>query len=204
MITEKRLTQIISESINMVITESFASSKIREFFNMHGGLNKEYRNFLAGDISDDEICFFEEYDSIKDARNDEFKMGRKRNDLHFYTLIANDGKAAVIGIYGEPADFKMATDKEYPKKMADRLNRNGWNFKTRDNRYVDDSDAYYYGGGKKRSTASDFGMYTNKDYKNKLSSLSQSQEKMPKDAYDKWRNKEYRHMKDYLKRNYGR
>ena len=26
----------------------------------------------------------------------------------------------------------------------------------------------------------------------------------PKDAYDKWRNKEYRHMKDYLKRNYGR
>ena len=46
-------------------------------------------------------------------------------------------------------------------------------------------------------------MYTNKDYKNKLSSLSQSQEKMPKDAYNKWRNKEYRHMKDYLKRNYG-
>lgn len=209
MIKEERIKQIISESINKIITESFVSSKIRDFFKAHNGVNREYRNFSIGDIADEQIVYWEEFKSAKEASKEKFHLDMQyrykgKGKVNFYVFVANDGASVVVGIGGNPSDFGTTFGGEFPKKVSDRLNRNGWNFKTRDNRYVDDSDTYYYGGGKKRSMATDFGMYTNNDFKNKLNNLRQNKENTPKEIYDKWRDDEYRHMKDYLKRNYGR
>lgn len=212
MISENIINRIIKESIDNLIMESFESSKIRDFFREHGGVNRKYRNFSAGDINDEQINFWKVFPTYKDAvmAMHKYKQPNQRGQRteldmasHLNILAANDGSAAIVGVIRNSSELGQTWGGEYQKKVADRLNRNGWNFKTRDNRYVDDSDTYYYGGDTKRSPANDFGVYTNNDFKNKKNLINKYKEEMPNDSYEKWRDNEHKHLQNYMRKNYG-
>lgn len=83
------------------------------------------------------------------------------------------------------------------KKYADRVMNNGWNFKTRSNRYVDDSDTYYYG-----KKAQDFGLRSNQDFKRKQSDNKSIQSQMSDAEWKEYMNNRISHMQDYLNRHY--
>jgi len=209
-----RIHEALRESISRLIIESFESSKIRNFFKQHGGLNRKFRNFSAGDITDEQINFWKEYPSYNEAIYAMHNLKRpdargRRNDLdmasHLNILAANDGTTAIAGVIRGSVDLGSTWGGEYQKKVADRLNNNGWNFKTRDNRYVDDSDTYYYGGDKNMphvNPANDFGMWTNRDYKNKKSMVDKYKGEMSNDSFNKWRDSEHKHLQDYMRRNH--
>ena len=57
---------------------------------------------------------------------------------------------------------------------------NGWSHKTRNNRYLDDSDVYYTN---RTSPVNDFGYHTSDDYKNKLSDLERQKERYEEYPY---------------------
>lgn len=73
---------------------------------------------------------------------------RQRSDwdmkAYFTIYKANDGTCLLVGIDRTKMDIGTTWGGEATKKTADRVMRNGWNMKTRSNRYVDDSDKYYY------------------------------------------------------------
>ena len=213
MITEYKLNNIIKESIDNLIMESFESSKIRDFFREHGGVNRKYRNFSAGDITDEQINFWKVFPSYNDAIMAMHKYKQpdqrgQRSDLdmesHLSVLAAKDGSAAVVGVTRDSVELGQTWGGEYHKKVADRLNRNGWNFKTRDNRYVDDSDTYYYGGDDNNSPANDFGIYNNRDYNGMMNMIDKYKGQMSDENFKDWRKNAHQHMKDYMKRHYGK
>lgn len=206
-----RIHEALTESINRLIIESFESSKIRDFFKQHGGLNRKFRNFSAGDITDEQINFWKEYPSYNEAIYAIHNLKRpdargRRNDLdmasHLNILAANDGTTAIAGVIRGSVDLGSTWGGEYQKKVADRLNNNGWNFKTRDNRYVDDSDTYYY-GGKDRSPAEDFGLHTNRDYNARKGYVEKHKSQMKPGEFRSWRDNEHKHLQDYMRRNHS-
>ena len=75
------------------------------------------------------------------------------------------------------------------KKTGDRRWSNGWNWKDRNNHYMDDSDIYYYGGDKVRgghnpSVAGDFGINTNYDYKGRIRDLDKQKQSYEQQPYN--------------------
>lgn len=213
LISGNRLNHIIRESIEKVLlSESFSSSMIRDFFMSHGGVDRGYRNFSAGDIRDDEITYFKEYPSFREARKFVGSVRRpngfgKRSDMdvnnYFEIFVASDGSALVVGVDRNKVSIGITWGGERIKKVADRLNSNGWNFKTRDNRYVDDSDEYYYGGDVKRSPANDFGLYKSSDFRNKMKGVNDGRELMSPEDFASWRDSRASHLRDYMRRNYS-
>ena len=75
------------------------------------------------------------------------------------------------------------------KKTGDRRWANGWNWKDRNNHYMDDSDIYYYGGDKVRggqnpSVAGYFGINTNYDYKGRIQDLAKQKQSYEQQPYN--------------------
>jgi hypothetical protein len=111
----------------------------------------------------------------------------------FHTFVAKDGSALLVGVKRDTVNTRQYWSGEYDKKISDRLWRNGWNYKTRDNRYVDDSDTYYY-----QSPAKDFGIYNNDDFKNVSSQRKKDNDQLGR----KHKEEMLQRMRDYLLNHY--
>ena len=205
-LTESQFKKLISESINeAIITEAFQSNSLRQFFQQHGGVDTKYRQFSLGDISDEQIGYIKEFSSTNDAIREMRKLIApnqwKRSDFDmkylFHIFTANDGTALLVGVDRNTIQTKPHWGGEYQKKVADRLWSNGWNFKTRDNRYVDDSNTYYY-----QSPTKDFGVKNSNDFKNKMSDNKKNLERTPKDEREKTKMHNLQRMRDYLMKYY--
>lgn len=205
-LTESQFRKLIQESVNKILTEAFKSNTLRSFFQQHGGVNTNQRQFSLGDISEEQIGYVEEFNSPNEAfkkkqeltKPNHFK-GRSDHDMNylFHIFTANDGTAILVGVDRNTIQTGSHWSGEQEKKVADRLWRNGWNNKTRDNRYVDDSDTYYY-----QSPAKDFGVYTNNNFQGKMSTNKKALEAQPKELQMQFKNDKLKHMRDYLQRNY--
>jgi hypothetical protein len=202
-IKESELKTMIKESISKILLEAFKSNKLRDFFKNHGGVDTYYRQFSLGDISDEQINYYQEMpthnDAIKliwDLKRPDSRGIRSDADMKslFQCYTAKDGTSVVVGIDRKTIKTGSTWGGAEEKKVADRLMSNGWNFKTRDNRYVDDSDTYYY-----NSPAKDFGLYNSDNYKGKLSDL-EKQKGHP--DYDEYRREAVKNLKRYMQRWY--
>lgn len=207
-ITEQELLDAITEQVNKyLIQEAFKSNKLRDFFQQHGGVSNKFRQFSLGDISDEQIGYIQEFDNANDAYNkmtalkksDPYTRQRSDADMRylFHIFTANDGTSILVGVDRNKIQTGVTWGGEVEKKVADRLWRNGWNFKTRDNRYVDDRDTYYY-----QSPAKDFGLHKSDDYKNRKQGIKQQKDMMGKEQHKQWRQDRLKHLRDYLQRYY--
>lgn len=225
-LTESALHKIIKESINMVMNEAFRSNTLRDWFKEHGGvkrvhsddeynfdklMDKRIRQDALGDISDDDIVYSRECNSIKDAydlcwdlNHPKDEYSRKRmpfNQKAYYTIYqAMDGKCLVVGMDTSKVDTgTLWGGGTASKKLSDRIRNNDWNFKTRSTRYADDSDTYYYTGRDR-----DFGMKTNSDYQSKLGWNNDMRKKMSDDEWKEYQKNRVSDMRDYVDRHYKR
>lgn len=184
------------------LAEAYKSSKIRDIMNRNGGAKNRYDQpedpKLAddrvtqdgmGDITDDDIVYVQEYDNVKDAQSQAWELNhprdnrgdRGRSQNTYYTVYkTKNGKGVVVGIDKKKVETGSTWGGELTKKLADRVMKNGWNFKTRSNRYVDDSDTYYTNP---TSPAKDFGYRTNHDFKNMQKDLENSKKSYEEQPY---------------------
>ena len=183
---ENRLRNIILESVREVLNEAFKSNRLRDWAKRHGGIKKTFadegypnsnvRQDLLGEISDNDITYFEEFPSIRDAEERKYELNtiqtpygrRSHYDMKsFYTIYwANDGACVVVGIDRDNFDTGIEYGGgEVSKKAVDRTMRDVQSpfpyWKT--NRYTDDRDTYYYS-----QKGQDFGLRTNDNYKGKM------------------------------------
>jgi hypothetical protein len=225
-LTESALHKIIKESINMVMNEAFRSNTLRDWFKEHGGVKRVYgddeadfnkfsdkrvRQDALGDISDDCIVYRRECDSFKDAydlcwdlNHPKDEYSRKRmpfNQKTYYTIYqARDGKCLVVGIDKTKIESESSCIYgDISKKLWDRKFNNGWNYKTNSDRYVDDSDTYYYTG-----KARDFGLKTNSEYDSILNWKKDLRKRMSDDEWKEYQKNRVSDMRDYVDRHYKR
>ena len=207
-LTEQELLGIISEEITRYfLSESLQSNQLRDFFNQHGGVDKKHRQNSLSDINDSQIGYFKEFDTPNDAyfakqkltASDKYTRMRSKMDMQylFHIFYAADGTAALVGIDRDTIDTGFTWGGEVQKKISDRFWNNGYNPKTHDNRYADDSDTYYY-----QSPAKDFGLYKNKDLQNRKNDIKQQKDLMDNERYKNWRQERLKHMRDYLQNHY--
>lgn len=204
---EGKLIRLISEQvIERLITESFKSNMLRDFFAKHGGVDKRYRQFSLGDIDDDQIGWSREYDNPTDALRDmrmvkqPLRTGKRRpEDMRylFQIYVAKDGHTMLVGIERDTIETGLHWGGEYAKKVTDRMWNNGWNHKTRNNRYVDDSDTYYY-----QSHAKDFGLHTSDDFKPRANDNARQMQGMSKEERDEFNKHKVKRLKAYMSRTY--
>ena len=203
-LTENQFRQIITESVRKILMESFKSNMLRKFFQEHGGVNSQYKQFSLGDIDDSQIGYSQEFNSFNEAANQlhhiKKPVARQRSEADmkylFQIFVANDGTAMLVGINRSTIDTGVYWDGEHEKKVNDRLWRNGWNFKTRDNRYTDDSDTYYY-----NSPAKDFGVHNSNDFQNKKSDNERAYSSNSENK-ESIKQKKLKQMRDYLERHH--
>jgi len=180
-----------------------------------------------GDVTDDSILYMEEfYDekvpSKNGGENHEIKKSfnqaydkmqqlkmpnrqtRQRSDwdkkAYFTVYQANDGASLLVGIDRNKMDIASTWGGgEATKKTADRKMKNGWNIKHRTNRYVDDSDTYYYS-----RKGRDFGISNNHKYKGALKHNQDVKSRMSDDDWKTFQDKRVKSMDSYLKNRYGK
>ena len=225
-LTESALHKIIKESINIIMNEAFKSNTLRDWFKEHGGVKRVYpdddpisdklidkriRQDALGDISDDDIVYSRECNSIKDAHNlcwdlnhprDKYNGNRKSFNRNVYYTVyqARDGKCLVVGMDTSKVDTGVLWGGgTVSKKLSDRIRNNDWSFKTGSTRYVDDSDTYYYTGRDR-----DFGMNTNSTYQSKLGWNNDMRKKMSDDEWKEYQKNRITDMRDYVDRHYKR
>ena len=198
-LNELQLRNIVKETIKNILSEAFQSNKLRDYFKNHGGVKREYtkdevgdindkrvRQDGLGDVNDDDIVYFKAYNDTNDALHAAWELNHPKekrnrvNDTYFTVYKANDNTAVVVGLDRSKVDIGITWGGEATKKTADRKMSNGWSHKTRNNRYVDDSDVYYTN---RTSPVNDFGYHTSDDYKNKLSDLERQKERYEEDPY---------------------
>lgn len=238
MISNDRLSKILRESIDRLLTESIPSERLSDFFSQHGGVNRQYPQDGLGDVTDDQIVSMYTYDTIHDAENSAWKMRRNPKYREFFPCVytANDGTAALVFFDRDKVDTGLNWGSENFKKTSDRM----WRDEHDPNAKNQKNDVYYYGGGD-YVPANDFGLRTNKDYKGKLDDVERAAERFEnfytpksprddrgkfkrffgidkpktpskadieagrqkgKDEYNAWREREHKHMKDYLNGNW--
>lgn len=195
-LNESQLRNIVKETLASMLTEAFKSNKLKDFFKQHGGVKREYTTGEIGDaidkrvtqdglgdVNDDAIVYFKAYDDVKEAENNAWELnhGKSSMNTHYAVYKANDHTAVVVGLDKSKVEIGHTWGGNMTKKTADRVMRNGWNFKTRSNRYVDDSDTYYTNSS---SPVNDFGYHNSNDYKNKLSDLEKQKELYEKEPYE--------------------
>ena len=155
-----------------MLNESIRNKNISSFFKQHGGVDRNVVQHSLGDLSNAQVGFIKEFPSRNDALNYRKQlMSSDRQGLrsdadmkyHFEVYTAKDGAAILVGINRDKADIVPTWGGDKLKKVGDRINRNGWNRKTRSTNYADDSDTYYYSG-----KAKDAGIRTNQDFRNKM------------------------------------
>ena len=223
-LNESQLREAIKKTIESILSEGFNSKKLRDYFIQHGGIKRLYTQDELGDVpdkrvtqdglgdvTDEQIVYMEEYPDAKAAQEQAWYMqhpkdrrGRLTPTNTFYTVYkANDGSAIVVGLDKSKFPTDTLWGGEGSKKRVDRVKNNGWSFKSRSNRYNDDSGTYYTG---EKSPVKDFGYKTSKDYKNMLSNLEKekksSEEQQGKDNYVEWRRRALQGMRDYMQRHY--
>lgn len=192
------------------INEAFKSNSLKQWFNKHGGVKNKYddekysslidkRVMQDGlsDVSDDEIVYTEIFDDYNEALNKKFllKKSKWNMDKYFTVYQANDGTCILIGLDKNKVKTGHTWGGELTKKTADRIMNNGWNFKTRSNRYADDSDTYYYG-----KNAGHFGIRRNQDFKGKQSDNKRIKSQMSDAEWKEYMDNRISRMQDYLKR----
>jgi len=209
---DKLIKKSLNESINKLITEAFQSSKLRNFFKEHGGVNREYYQKSLGDISDEQIMYYSEFENYYDALNEQhrliFKMRRDHHTRSQYDMaclfkvyVANDGCACLVGIDRNSIETRGTWSGEQEKKVADRF----WRQKS--NEPYDDTPKYHYS---RRGYGPDFGLHTNDDYKNQIDNLAQKKELFGKWGksygnrnndynYNEWRGKELERAQEYIR-----
>lgn len=202
---KQRLNQIVSESINKVlnenirpINEAFKSNYLRNWFKQHGGVRKDTMQDGLGDLNDDEISFTQEVDNERDAYNIAWKLRNEKDQYgrrtpaeikNYYTIYkANDGACLIVGIDRTKVKTSSTWGGERTKKSAERFWRGD---PTR-------FDNYHYS-----RKGQDFGLYTNKDFKNKMKDNEHLKSKMTDDQWNDYQDMRVKHMHDYLDRNYG-
>lgn len=238
MISNDRLSKILRESIDRLLTESIPSERLSDFFSQHGGVNRQYPQDGLGDVTDDQIVSMHTYDTIHDAENSAWKMRRNPKYREFFPCVytANDGTSVVTLFDRNKVKTGHNWGGEHFKKLSDRI----WRDEHDPNAKNQKNNVYYYGGGD-YVPANDFGLRTNKDYKGSLNDLEGAKERFKdyytpkaqrddrgkfkrffgidkpktpskadieagrqkgKDEYNAWREREHKHMKDYLNSNW--
>ena len=200
------------------ITEAFKSNELRQWFKLHGGVKRlytepEYSNLKdkrvfqdgLGDITDDDIVYLEEFNDFNEAMKKRYELiasnpyTRQRSDwdmkAHFTIYKANDGTCLLVGIDRQKVEIGTTWGGEKTKKTADRMMRNGWNMKTRSNRYVDDSDTYYYS-----DKGNYFGLKTNRNYKGLQSDNERRKEHMSDEEWKEYQKERVKDIRDYSKK----
>ena len=115
----------------------------------------------------------------------------------FEMFTANDGTTLLVGIKRDSVKTGVTWSGEHLKKVSDRLKNNGWNHKTRDSKYVDDSDRYYY-----QSPANDFGVHNSEDFKSKLNQNNKDLNSYPEGEREAYKQGRIKNMREYLKKHY--
>lgn len=238
MISNDRLSKILRESIDRLLTESIPSERLSDFFSQHGGVNRQYPQDGLGDVTDDQIVSMYTYDTIHDAENSAWKMRRNPKYREFFPCVytANDGTSVVTLFDRNKVKTGHNWGGEHFKKSSDRIWRDDHDTNAKNQK----NDVYYYGGGNHVPT-NDFGLRTNANYKGLLSDLEGAKgrfrdfhtPKAPRDdrgkfkkffgidkpkvptkadieagiqkgddEYNAWRDREHKHMKDYLNNNW--
>ena len=200
------------------ITEAFKSNELRQWFKLHGGVKRlytepEYSNLKdkrvfqdgLGDITDDDIVYLEEFNDFNEAMKKRYELiasnpyTRQRSDwdmkAHFTIYKANDGTCLLVGIDRQKVEIGTTWGGEKTKKTANRMMRNGWNMKTRSNRYVDDSDTYYYS-----DKGNYFGLKTNRNYKGLQSDNERRKEHMSDEEWKEYQKERVKDIRDYSKK----
>lgn len=215
-LTESQLKWYIVEAIKGVLSESFQSDKLRNWFNQHGGVYNRYTgdewDFMVdkrvrqdglGDITDGDIVSMKEFGDEKSAREycydrnhpkDDYNYGRREpfnNKVYYTVYMAKDGSCLAVGIDREKVPMGVTWGADVTKKTADRIWNNGWNHKTRSNRYVDDSDTYYYG-----NKGQYFGLHTNQNYYGKKSDNERNRERMSDEQWKEYQEKRKKDIRD--------
>lgn len=212
-IKESQLQNIIKECIDNVLTESilnesFKSSRLKDWFKNHGGVMNRYEgsdyDFLIdkrvsqdglADVTDDDILSMEEFNDYNKAceycwslNHPKSKYNNSRlpfDDKVLYTIYrAKDGSSVVVGLDKSRVPTRTTWGGEVTKKTGDRIMSNGWNFKTRNNRYYDDKDTYNYHGKSKY-----FGVNDNEGYKGKMSDNQNIKSRMSDEEWKAWQDK---------------
>lgn len=181
----KIVSNVVNESANRLICEAIPSKNLQGYFKNHGGVDSTVFQDGLGDITDGQINYAQEYPSIKDANSAMYHLRQNPSNrgLFFVSYAAKDGSGIVVGLDRNKVLTTNTFGGEMTKKTGDRRWNNGWNWKGRNNSYMDDSDTYYYGGGKE-SAPGDFGIHTNADYQHKMQDLAQQKQAYEQEPYN--------------------
>ena len=201
------------------LTEAIKSNELRQWFRMHGGVKNvynepEYSSLVdkrvfqdgLGDVTDEQIVYLQEFNSFNDADDERRRLMKSdyygtRSDWDMKALFviysANDGMFLLVGLDRNKTDIGLTWGGERTKKSADRIRRNGWSMKTGSNRYVDDSDTYYYS-----RKGRDFGIYDNVLYKGKMKDNERMRGRMSSSEWNDYQDKRVKDMDDYLRKYY--
>lgn len=184
MISDSKLSQIIRESINSLLTEAIPSKELSQYFAQHGGVDRRWPQEGLGDAMDDQISYTRPFKNREEAVS--FIQGIRKNPQYFKLFpriyTANDGTALVT--FFDRSKIKTGTNwgGEHFKKSSERI----WRDEHDPNAKRQKNDVYYYGGEPHRIygnvPANDFGLWTNGDYKHRLNDLEASKERF-KDFY---------------------
>ena len=221
-LSEGDIKSIINESVKQyetqVLNEGLKSNTLKTWFKQHGGVKRIYtepefsdlkdkRVYQdgLGDVTDDAIVYTEEFGSWKDASKKQWELTRPNPntrqrsnwDMKAYFTIykANDGTYLLVGIDRNKMKIGRTWGGEATKKTADRIMRNGWNMKTRSNRYVDDSDTYYYSDKGKY-----FGINNNHTFQGKMGDNENLRSQMSNDEWNDYQRKRVNRIKQQKRR----
>lgn len=187
----KIVLNVVNESANRLICEAIPSKNLQGYFKNHGGVDSTVFQDGLGDITDGQINYVQEYPSIKDANSAMYHLRQNPSNrgLFFVSYAAKDGSGIVVGLDRNKVATTNTWGGEMTKKTGDRRWANGWNWKDRNNHYMDDSDIYYYGGDKVRagqnpSVAGDFGINTNYGYRGRMQDLAKQKQAYEQQPYN--------------------
>jgi len=219
--TKNELRNIIHESVLSIINEAFKSSELRNWAKRHGGIKKTYadegypntnvRQDALGDITDNDITYFQEFPSFNEANekrrelmSEKTAYGRRsKYDMQSYFTIyrAKDGTCALVGINRKSIKTGSTWGGEVSRKAADRFWRDEhspfphW----QTNRYTDDRDTYYYS-----RKGRDFGMRTNRNFQGRANDNRKIRSRMSDEQWQEYQKARLKDMDDYLNRHYGK
>ena len=178
-LSEARLKQIINESVEKVLNESFKSNSLRSWFKQHGGVNKQYSTDGLGDVTDDQIAYTQEYQNWREAYNFVWNGRKSPNYMRYFIkmYVANDGAALVV-FYDRN---KVETGSNWGGENFKKLSKRKWRDDQDPNAKNQKNDVYYYGGQPHRMygnvPANDFGLWTDANYKGSIEDLKRAKQR---------------------------
>ena len=209
-LTEGDLRDIVKESVTRLLKEYYQSSRLKQWAKSHGGVIKKYEpdnkhtRFVQqdslGDITDDQILYFQEFPSYQEASDEKFRLKNngqygKRSDwdmkAFFIIFTANDGTALLVGVDRNTFETTPTWGGERSKKLGDRV----WRGKTSDQL----KDTYFY-----HKKADSVGVSNNRDFKNLRDRNNELRQKMSPEEWDEYMKGVNKDRQDYIDRNFPR